>query len=236
MATLGASVVTLADWAKMLDPDGRVSAVAELLTQRNQILDDMSWIEGNLPTGHQYGARTGLPSVYWRMMNEGIASSKATSAQATDTCGNLEAYSEIDKDVVELNGNTSEFRLSQAKAFIQSMNNEFAATLFYGNSSLAPEEFTGLAPRYSDLSAANSDNIIDAGGSSTDNSSIWLINWDKETVSGIFPKGSKAGLSHEDLGVVTVETTAGVAGNRMRAYQDHFQWKCGVMVDGRLAA
>ena len=45
---------------------------------------------------------------------------------------------------------------------------------------------------------------------------------------GIFPKGSRAGLEHQDHGEVTVETTAGIAGTRMRAYQDQWKWKCGV--------
>jgi len=35
---------------------------------------------------------------------------------------------------------------------------------------------------------------------------------------------------HEDMGEVTVETTAGIAGTRLRAYQDRWQWKCGIAV------
>jgi len=92
----------------------------------------------------------------------------------------------------------------------------------------APEEFIGFANRYADLSAANGQNILDAGGTGSDNSSVWLVGWGPRSVFGIFPKGSKAGLVHENLGKVTVETTAGVAGARMRAYQDHFVWKCGL--------
>ena len=39
------------------------------------------------------------------------------------------------------------------------------------------------------------------------------------------------------MGLVTVETTAGVAGNRMRAYQDHWTWKQGlVLKDWRYTA
>jgi hypothetical protein len=108
------------------------------------------------------------------------------------------------------------------------MNQEMASTVFYGNSSLSPEEFNGMAIRYSSTSANNGQNILLGGGAGSDNSSIWLVGWGAQTCFGIFPKGSKAGLSHEDLGLTTVETTAGIAGNRMRAYLDHFQWKCGI--------
>lgn len=230
MATLGAGVLTLSDWAKRLDPggNGKISKIVELLGQSNEILDDMMFKEGNLPTGHRVSVRTGLPTVAWRLLNQGVAVSKSTTAQIDEACGLLEAWSEVDKDLAMLNGNTAEFRLSEASAFIEAMNQEMAQTLFYGNSSTAPEEITGLAARYSSLSAANGQNIVSGGGTGSDNSSIYLVCWGENTVHGIFPKGSQAGLIHEDHGEVTIETTSGVAGSRMRAYQDQWQWKCGI--------
>lgn len=228
MATLGANVLTLADWAKRVDPDGKVPSIVELLSQTNEVLADMLWQEGNLPTGHRTTVRTGLPTVAWRLLNQGVQPSKSTTAQIDEQCGMLEAWCEVDKDLAMLNGNTAAFRLSEAQSFIEAMNQEMVSTLFYGNSGLSPEEFTGLSVRYSDPAATNGQNVIDAGGAGSDNSSIWLVGWGAQTVHGIFPKGSKAGLIHEDLGEVTVETTAGIAGTRMRAYQDHWQWKCGI--------
>lgn len=228
MAALGASALTLIDWAKRLDPDGSTPTIVELLGQTNQILEDMLWLEGNLPTGHRTTVRTGLPTVAWRLLNQGIQPSKSTTAQIDEQVGMLEAWSEVDRDLANLNGNVAQFRMSEATAFIEAMNQEMAATLFYGNAGLAQEEFTGLAIRYSLSTAANGQNIVKAGGSGADNSSIWLVVWGAQTVHGIFPKGSKAGLMHEDLGEETVETTAGVAGSRMRAFRDHWQWKCGI--------
>lgn len=227
-ATLGTGALTMADWAKRIGPDGKVSTIIELLAQSNPILDDMLFKEGNLPTGHRTTMRTGLPAVAWRLINQGVTPSKSQTAQIDEQIGMLEAWSEVDKDLALLNGNTSAFRLSEAKAFIEAMNQEMAQTLFYGNAGLAPEEFTGLSPRYSLSSAANGDNVIKAGGSGSDNTSIWLVAWGEDTISGIFPKGSQAGLIHEDYGEVTVEVTAGIAGTRMRALQERFQWKAGI--------
>jgi hypothetical protein len=228
-ATLSTGALTLVDWAKRLDPGGKVDTIVELLATKNEMLDDMLWREGNLPTGHRTTVRTGLPTVYWRMLNQGIPPSKSTTAQVDEQVGMLEAWSEVDKDLATLNGNVSAFRLSEAKAFIEAMNQEMQSTLIYGNGGLAPEEFTGLAPRYSAISgAANADNIVDAGGTGSDNTSVWLVSWGEDTVFGIFPKGSKAGLIHEDYGEVTVEVTAGVAGSRMRALQERYQWKGGL--------
>lgn len=232
MATLGSSVLTLGDWAKRLDPKGKVDKTVEILSETNEILTDMLFMEGNLPTGHRTTIRTGLPTVYWRLMNQGTAPSKSTTAQVDEQCGMLEAWSEVDKDLAELNGNVGDFRISEAKAFLEAMNQEMASTLFYGAAS-APEEFVGFANRYTSLTgSANSENILNAGGTGGGSvySSVYLVGWGSESCHGIFPKGSKAGIMHEDLGLVTVETTAGIAGNRMRAYQDHWQWKNGLVV------
>jgi hypothetical protein len=154
MATLGASVLTLADWAKRLDPDGKVSKIVELLSQTNEILMDMLFAEGNLPTGHRTTVRTGLPTVAWRLLNQGITPSKSTTAQIDEACGMLEAWSECDVELARLSGNVAAFRISESQAFIEAMNQEMASTLFYGNSGTAPEEFTGLAARYSAISGA----------------------------------------------------------------------------------
>ena len=236
MATLTNTVLTLTDWAKRLDPDGKVPRVVELLAQTNEILSDMRWREGNLPTGHRITVRTGLPTVAWRLLNQGVTPSKSTTAQIDEQAGMLEAWSEVDKDLAMLNGNSSAFRLSEAQAFLEAMNQEMSSTLFYGNSGLDPEEFTGLAPRYSSLSAGNAQNVISGGGSGSDNTSVWLVVWGENTCCGIFPKGSQAGLLHEDFGEVTVETTAGVGGTRMRALQERYQWKAGIALkDWRFA-
>lgn len=227
MATLSNSNLTLADWAKRSDPDGRVPIIAELLSQSNEVLDDCVFKEGNLPTGERVVIRTGLPEVYWRALNQGIPSSKSTTAQIDEACGILEARSEVDKDLAMLNGNTAQFRLSEDTAFLEAMNQTQADTLFYGNPGTDPKKFLGLAPRYSDLAASNSANILDAGGSGSDNTSIFLVVWGDNTVYCPFPKGSKAGLTHEDLGEQTVYNGDGT---RMQAYATRYQWKNGLVV------
>jgi hypothetical protein len=230
MATLGANVLTLTDWAKRVDPNGQIADIIEILDQSNELLADMGWIMGNLPTGHRTTIRTGLPAVYWRRLNQGIPPSKSTTAQVDDQCGSLEKFSEVDSALVKMNDDQEAFRLSEAFADLEALAQEMAGTLFYGNHSLNPEEFNGLSPRYSDLAANNAQNIIDAGGTGSDNCSVWLIGWSERTITGIFPKGSQAGIEHQDLGEGVVETTAGIAGNRMMAFRDHYIWKAGITV------
>jgi len=226
MATLSSTVLTLADWAKRLDPDGKTAKTVEILSQTNEILNDMLFKEGNLPTGEQTTIRTGLPTVYYRLMNQGVPKSKSTTAQVVETAAMLSARSEVDEDEANLNGNVNAYRMDEAMAFVEAMSQRMATTLFYG-SAANPEEFVGFAPRYNDLSATNAQNIITAGGSGSDNSSIWLVGWGQRTVMGIFPKGSKAGMDHQDLGLGDAFDSNN---DRFRAYMDLWKWSNGLVV------
>jgi hypothetical protein len=228
MAVLSSTNLTLADWAKRTDPEGRVPVVAELLSQSNEILEDCVFKEGNLPTGERVVIRTGLPAVYWRALNQGIPNSKSTTAQVDEACGILEARSEVDKDLAMLNGNTAQFRLSEDVAFLEAMNQTQATTMFYGNPAIEPKSFLGLAARYSAApgSSGIGQNIIEGGGTGSDNTSVYLVVWGDNTVYCPFPKGSTAGLMHEDLGEQTVYD----GNNRLQAYATRYQWKNGLVV------
>ena len=229
MAALTANNPTLLDVAKRLDPDGKIAAIVEILNATNPVLDDLTFVEGNLPTGHRTTIRTGLPTPTWRKLYGGVQPTKSTTVQVTDSCGMLEAYAEVDKALADLNGNTAAFRLSEDAAHIEAMGQEMASTLFYGNEGTEPEAFTGLAPRYNAKSAQNADNIIDAGGTGTDNTSIWLCVWGPQTGFGIYPKGSTAGLQMTDKGQVTVDNVDG-NGGRMEAYRTHYRWDAGLTI------
>src|SRR5882757_1380915 len=175
MAILGATALTYADWAKRMEDNYKIATIIEILSQTNEILDDIMVVEGNLPTGHKTTVRTGLPQATWRLLNAGVPNAKSTTAQIVDTCGNLEVYAEVDKDVADLNGNTAEFRLSEVKAFLEGMSQQVAATLIYGNQSVNPERFTGFAPRYSTLTATSSQtaaNVLNGGGTGSTNTSM----------------------------------------------------------------
>ena len=230
MAIIGGTALTYADWAKRMDDDGKVATIINLLSQTNEILDDMLVVEGNLATGHKTTVRTGLPQATWRLLNYGVPKTKSTTAQITDTCGMLEVYSEVDKYLADLNGNSAEFRLSEDLAFLEGMNQQMAQTIFYGSTATNPERFTGLTPRYNTVNPANAAtaaNVIDAGGTGSTNTSIWLVCWGPNTVHGIFPKGQISGLQHRDLGEWTLTDPVG---NQYQGYRTHFKWDMGLSV------
>ena len=233
MTVVGANALTLMDWKNLVDPDGKIAKIIELMNRQNELLEDMLWIQGNLPTGHQTTVRTGIPSVAWRMLNYGVKPSKGHTKQITDACGMLESYCEVDKKLADLNGNTAQFMLSEASAYIEAMNQELAKTVFYGDTAQFPAKFIGLAPRYSRLTREvtgvedSSDYVINAGGSGNNCTSMWVVVWGDLGVHGIFPKGSKAGLEQENKGQVTLEDPEG---GRYEGYRTHFSWDAGLTV------
>jgi hypothetical protein len=230
MATLSSTALTYADWAARMDDDGRIAIVIELLSQTNEIMDDMLVLEANGPTSHKTTVRTGIPQATWRLLNYGVPNAKSTTAQIVDSIGNMESYSVIDKDIADLNGNTAEFRLSEDQSFLEGMSQQMAGTMFYGSTAVNPERFMGLAPRYSTVSTANAQtavNVIDAGGTGSTNTSIWLVVWGPNSIHGLFPKGKISGLQHRDMGEWPV---LDANGNTYQAYRTHFKWELGLTV------
>jgi len=232
MATLSVRNPTLLDLAKVTDPDGSIAAVIEILNETNEILIDMTWVEGNLPTGHRSTIRSGIPAPTWRKLYQGVQPNKSTSVQVTDNTGMLEAYAEVDKELADLSNNTNAFRLQEDRPHIEGMNQEIVDTLFFGNEGTEPEAFTGFSPRYTNLTTdENSDNIINGGGTGSDNASIWLVVWSPQTIFGIVPKGSTAGIQVTDMGEVTIEDASdGSNTGRFQAYRTHYKWKAGLVV------
>lgn len=227
MALLANGQLTLADAAKRMAPDGSIMPVAEMLSQVNDVLEDPVFIEANGTTAHRVAIRTGLPAVYYRMINQGVPTSKSATAQVDEPMGMMEGRSHIDIELARLNGNTAAFRLSEDQPFIESMNQQWATDLFYGNPGTDPRQILGLSTRYSSLSAGNGGNILDAGGTGTDNASIWLVVWSESGVFCTYPKASQAGLDQRDLGE---ESVTDANGNYYQAYRTLFNWKNGLVV------
>lgn len=228
MAVLNTGDLTLLDFAKRLDPNGNIANVAELLSQANEWMEDAVYIEANNTTSHRSVIRTGLPEVYFRAINKGVPSSKSTTVQVDEAMSMLEAFPCVDTALANLNANKAKFLLSENRPFIESMGQRMSRAIFYGNPTGSPMEFQGLAPRYSDSTAGNGQNILTASAApATGCTSMWLVGWGEDSVCCAFPKGSKAGLQYRDLGEETVQD---INGNDYRAYRTHYKWDNGLVV------
>lgn len=227
MATLGATFVDLIDIYKQQDGNGQYIEVIEMLMEMNPILEDAIAVECNKGTTHLHTVRTGLPSVAWGKLYQGIAQSKSGKAQVEDTTGFVEGLSTVDERLLELSTDEGAVRLSEAMSFIEAMNQEVATKMFYGNTAADPEEFMGLAPRFNDLSAPNGNQIIDAGGTGSDNTSLWFVTWGDNQCQLLYPKGTVAGVQREDKGSQRVLDGSG---NPYFAKEELFTWHVGLAV------
>ena len=221
---------TLADMMDRLDPNGDLADVMEVLTETNEMLDDITWVQANNKFSHRTTVRSGLPTVAWRKLNYGVQPSKSEVKQVTDTCGMLEAFAKVDKKLAQMNGMLETWRASEERPFIEAMSQKLQRAIFFGDSAKDPEQIMGLAPRFSTKDpkkAPNAVNVIDAGGTGSDLTSIWLVGWSPNTVHGLFPENSKAGLYVEDLGE---SSATDPDGGEYRVMKTHYGWDCGLCV------
>ncbi|NIS52204.1 MAG: hypothetical protein GWN94_14005 [Phycisphaerae bacterium] len=226
MATLNAyGPLTLVEVAKRKDPDGNLATIAEVLDETNEILQDAVFREANDTFSNQTTRRASLPTGSFRKLNEGVATESTKTVNLIDRVAILEAWSENDIEVINAFPNPQEARMQEARGFIEGMGQNMAGKIFYGNESSVPEEFTGLAPRMDAL--ATTANVLNAGGSGGDTTSIYVVDWGPNSVYMIYPKNSTAGLEHKDKGIETVEDANG---NKFEAYVDKFVWKAGLVV------
>ena len=233
MTLFNNSVPNLADWASMASPDGTIGYIVNLMAQCNNVVEDAIAKPGNLPMGHECSVTVGLPQPSWKANNQGIAATKPVFGKVKFSIGILRDYGMVDKDEAELNGEVAQFRLQQAKTHIQGMAQKVANSIFYANENTLPQSTTGLTLYYNALTAsvaATAANVIGAGGSGSSNASLWLVGWsDEGGTSLLFPKGSAAGLQHEDKGDIV--PLYDVNGLRYEGYTDVFTWKLGVGID-----
>lgn len=229
MATKGNTFPTLKDYYSQLDGKGNItSTIIDLFVKTNPMLEDAVTIECNDGSTHRTTVRNGLPEPEFRKFYQGVPCTKGDYTPIKESTAMLEDFSEVDKKLAQLNGNTNQFRLNEADAHIQGMNNKVQENIIYGNKGTNAAAFDGLATRYNKISTKKDTigyQVLDAGGTGDTNTSIWFVGWGEKGVHLIYPKGSKAGLQHEDLGE---EPAYDAEGNQYRVLKDHFSWDIGM--------
>ena len=237
MPTLGQELHTIADLTARMDPNGKIAAIGEWLSEVNEVCDFLYHKEGNLPEGERTTVRAGLPSVYYRGYNQGVPASKSRVAQVDEGAALIEGKSAVDREVAKSHGDVGEYRLTEANAFFEAMTQTWSNSFFYGNAAFGG--FTGIGPRFNDPSSSVQDQLVDGGGAGADMGSVWLIVTGPMGVCGIYPKNTKAGLRHIDVTKATGKADDGVDigmywedadGREFLALVDQFNWHCGLSV------
>ena len=267
MAVIGNTQLTLLDHAKRVDPDGKigVSTIVEMMNRVNAVTSDMTTIEGNTTTGHLTTLRTGLPAIAWRQLNVGVQRSKSTTKQIHFTAGLLEGMSAVDERLVEMASDGPALRLSEVMPFMEAMGQTIASTIFYGDTRVNPDRFTGLSAYFSNMNAAyqmspdaeqnpsatlpdSGRNVFDASTNSQGetfgtpgnghNTSMWLVCWGGQGkgITSFFPKGTNAGIVHKDKGLWLIDDGRATSASYW-AWIDQYKAQLGLAVeDWRQAA
>lgn len=197
MAVIGNSYVNIADMMK----SEALGPVVNMLMQYNPILDDAITVEANKGMSHRTTMATGLPTVTWGKLYKGIPQSKGTRQQVDDTTGFVEGLSTIDKRLLELSKDPGMTRLIEAQGFMEAFAQEIASGIIYHDTIGTPEKFKGLFARYNVLAGAGAgNNVIDGGGTGSDNASIAIVTWGDNYTHLIHPEGTQVGLERNDHG------------------------------------
>lgn len=219
--------LTMLEIARRQNPKGDFAVIAEILARTNEIMADAIWQEANGASYHEIVQRATLPTGEWRQLNGGVGTEASKTNKITVGIGMLESYAETDKKLVELSANPNALRMSEARAFIEGMGQTMAEQIFYGNTAVdGVEAFDGLATTMGSLSATT--NVIGAGGTGSDLTSVYVVNWSEAGAYMVYPKGSKTGGVHRtDLGEQTKVLSTG---KMLQIYRDHFQIHGGLAV------
>lgn len=202
MATIGNSFLGIIDHYKRVDRNGNIMPIIEALHQLNPLMQDAHVIEANNGSSHRSTIRTGLGSVAWGKLYQGILQSKSTTQQVEDTTGFVERLSTIDTRFLKLVKDPAGERMAEANAALEAISQDVQSNFFYADSNITPERFKGLAARYNAISGggAAAAQIVDAGGTGSDNMSVWLVGWGAPGTSLIYPEGTTGGIQREDKG------------------------------------
>ena len=216
MAILGADYLTLADAKQFLDHS--VADVAEVLRKATPIVNDVPYVAMNKKVKHVVTMRSDLPKVYYTKANEATPASKTAIENREFVASHFETKSVMSQKVAEYGGKdrVAQNRLNEAEGHIQACAHELADLILYGSPVTDSKQVPGIMHILSSLSATEptSKQIVDAGGTGSDNASILFVSWGPKKVYGIFEEGTQAGLKRTDRGLVQIpgETAAGAAG------------------------
>lgn len=227
MPIVGSNYLTLADVRRQTNANDDIADIVEILALATPLTEDAPVFEANSGNRHLTTIRTGLPRPTWRKLYEGVMPTKGTTAQVYENTGMMEDWSEVDAKLVDMSKNPRKLRANEGRAHIMGIGQELEQTLFYGNTDVWPERFNGLDMRYNSLSAGNGGQIVDAGGTGSDNTSIWFIGWGEDSVHLIYPEGSSLGIKRDDKGLQTKELNDG---SLYDVYREKFQMDAGLVV------
>lgn len=215
--------------AARMTHNNEIIDVAEVLNETNDVIQDAHVERANDITSHVVSRRSALPTISWVKAGNGWSATVGLLNQARETIGMMKARYQCPEDVMRLQPNPAKYRMQQERAYIESMGQEFTNTLIAGTTAGVPEEFDGVASRYTSIATGNVwNNGASAGGGATI-SSIWFFQWGPGKVYLIYPRNTEGGgIKKQDKGLVY---TTGDNSSYLWAYVTEFSWDIGLCIE-----
>jgi len=217
---------------------------AKNLFETNHMLGDALVLEGNEKMGHTGTRQTSMTAAQVTKIGGYWTGSVSQWAKFHDDISKFNDTIIIPRDVLRLEGAgaMATAEATHKEAFGQSVQNH----LIYGTSVANPEKFDGLDVRYKtpdDQSGSNDAlnpastadyGVWDAGGTGSDTTSIFFMQWGEDKVSLRTPyQHPMYGISVEDMGLLketnTTSTTKDNVPHRY-SYYTELEWMLGLSI------
>ena len=227
MALINTDNLSLMDLHRSYGENSMEYQISELLSISTPLIADLQWTQATDTNVHKASVRDSLPTVSYGQFNKGTSASKTTRKIVLENMGWLEGLNETDRKLLDHTPNPERVRFDQERGFFEAFGQKAETDFFYGSLTANPLGFKGLSPRYNTVTGDIGKYVVSAGGTGTDNASIWIINHGTDSTQGIYPKGEKSGLQVDNWGDYTVKDSQ----NRsMRVAGTFFKWWLGLTV------
>lgn len=251
MQVNGNRVLTYVDFVKGLDPKGKfLDRCINLAVKANEMLDDITVVEGNNGSALETTFRTEVPKPVWTQFYSGVPSNKGSKAKLKVACGQMGTKITIDKRLYDK-------ALSKGKGYADAllgdeiqnaqvgMKLEMGNALIYGLLADNPLGFNGLFKHYDRYGLEGTDdtnsahyvlNAFGAAGGANKTSenklgSIALVGWGPNTITCFHAENHPSGgieVSEKKEVQVSDPDMGGDA--TYAAYMQYMYWELGLAV------
>jgi hypothetical protein len=230
MATISLvnKALPLNEIANRLDRDGSLGELAFTMMEKNQLLEVLPFKTASAETHHDFSKVVSVPTGTWTKRDKGVNLEHGGTRPAKEYMGTIESYSQV--DVRNFRGversAAAGLRLQEDKLFMTGLTQSVSHEIIYGNLGEDPNSLDGIFARGA-YNITGGPQVIDAGGTGSDLMSILIMELGDDTMYGIYPNGTKAGIETEDKGE---EPKYDSDGKRYDVLTTHFIWDLGFVV------
>lgn len=217
--------------------DKGIGDLVNSFVERSSILSHANLMPCNLGSRHMMSILAGLPEAYFTKYYEGHKPSAAERINITEDTALLKSSSVIDVDFINAVCKTpaEKDELCRREAMYNhgAIVNAITRNIFYGDKKKDSSQFTGLVPRFNELSGgASTDGVFSARGFITPGqastlTSIWFVTWGDSTTSLIYPGNTMGGITKKDHGIQKIQAKDG---KTFMGRETEFTWQGGLAV------